>query len=123
MNREIKFRAWQTFPGINKMISFEQCLQHFRDCYEINLDLFKDQYLVWMQFTGLLDKNGKEIYEGDLCWIKGHICEIRYREQYCDYVFHIIKTNWRLMSVTKSNLTSYRVKIIGNLYENPELLK
>ena len=74
MKREIKFRAWDNF--LKKM---GKCNKHFELTEDLNSQL---QDVVLLQYTGLLDKNGKEIYEGDIiCWvdevaveeIEGHI--------------------------------------------------
>lgn len=96
-----------------------------------------------MQFTGLLDKNGKEIYEGDICkfYIKGHYDEytsyIKYFEAYGMYGFSTVphyyettQNNNKPMGSSGSSTSwkpylpnSYRkIEIIGNIYQNPELL-
>lgn len=57
--REIKFRAWDKEKSkMNKNFRFDE----FND---VN-DYFADDDFVFMQYTGLKDKNGKEIYEGDI---------------------------------------------------------
>lgn len=61
------------------------------------------------QFTGLTDKNGKEIYEGDI-WKK---------ESYPNHILEVIFKNG------KYNIADYSMtkgKVIGNIHENPELL-
>ena len=117
--RTIKFRAWDK---IDKTMCIST--SHIETWFEM-----KNRYEL-MQFTGLLDKNGKEIYEGDL-----FRC-IYYQDRHLD---HIYEVNWnkhnagfRLKRHGKECLQIYviqtmsdtsRNEIIGNIYENPELLK
>src|SRR6202007_1875089 len=62
MNREIKFRAWETNKGLGSRMSEPFTLV---DLHNKGLGSFGDTY-IFMQFTGLTDKNNKEIYEGDI---------------------------------------------------------
>jgi uncharacterized phage protein (TIGR01671 family) len=75
-----------------------------------------------MQYTGLLDKNNKEIYEGDIVEIqKGDNCE-KFEVLYQGSCFSIkIIGNIDLPIVRIDRAIEY-IKIIGNIYENPELL-
>ena len=111
MTRLIKFRAWD--KEIKVMRSWvqersgNQPLGHFftRQDYEL------------MQFTGLLDKNGKEIYEGDIM-----------KTPYGNYA-----VEFDIGQFQYENFDHYGVngegpcldegEIIGNIHENPELLK
>ena len=71
------------------------------------------------QFTGLSDKNGKEIYEGDILRIKG-IGEgiIVFDKKKARFMWNDnAKENWGIENNDEFN------EIIGNIYENPELLK
>lgn len=106
--REIKFRAWDGFQ--KKMFDIKSLKLPHRE------DLSPEVYL--MQFTGLLDKNGKEIYEGDIlsidnsntevCFYNGSFVVKDYFEgRPYDYLSHFDELD---------------IKIIGNIYENPELL-
>lgn len=71
------------------------------------------------QFTGLKDKNGKEIYEGDiLIDDEDEIAIVQYSE--VDAMFEIIVDN---IVTNFSNESSEWWRIIGNIYDNPELLK
>lgn len=80
-----------------------------------------------MQFTGLLDKNGKEIYEGDIVkFVNPQKIRKKYRPQ--EVFWFEDKLTWRLRDIegrisgiaTENGLLH---KVIGNIYENPELLQ
>ena len=77
------------------------------------------------QFTGLKDKNGKEIYEGDI--VKYKFCgiyitaKIVFNQNVCSFQlsYKNINNHW----ITNTIYTSDDIEVIGNIYENPELLK
>lgn len=109
--REIKFRAWD--KKNNEMllnILFENEV-YFYSTYE------------YMQYTGLMDKNGKEIYEGDI--VKHKVFGIRQITWGSDY--DCLKGNLGFMyNKTLAFLhenDSCEVEVIGNIFENPELLQ
>ena len=81
MNREIKFRAWH--KDLKKMfkigqITLEKGTWNFEpnDRDFIGMSIPYQPSFVLMQYTGLHDKNGKEIYEGDIIRIKNSLIEI-----------------------------------------------
>ncbi len=123
--REIKFRAWLKEKKImgevlgidilHKEIFFSN---EDVDCYE-HTDL-KDIEL--MQYTGLYDKKGKEIYEGDIIKLRANhgIGIIRYSDEWGAFVVEYIKT--RPLVVLGMNYYKEDIEILGNIYENPELL-
>ena len=113
--REIKFRAWNTdnlrfAPNFNVIIPTERDGKTHRFEPADNVIL--------MQYTGLKDKNGKEIYEGDIVVLLDleHdeellITSVKWSEQGLNfnvYPCHNPKENWL---------------VIGNIYENPELME
>ncbi len=74
-----------------------------------------------MQSTGLFDKNGVEIFEGDILQIDGY--KSAYPVEWSEGTFYTthysdFDTLYKLMKCDGD-----RIKIIGNIYENPELLK
>lgn len=126
MSREIKFRLWD--KRINNWFQYEAGFALSWDATEIFDDNdhrhnMTDDFVL-MQFTGLLDKNGKEIYEGDILRIDGR--------QSPTQVFWVDSHGlWEHRSDGANNEPLYKVchrlamkaVIIGNVYANPELLK
>ena len=114
-NRVIKFRAWDKKEKVMRevvqlSIDFARSNVLQNDEWEIGT---ADPNIDLMQFTGLLDKNGKEIYEGDI--IKG-------KEMGVCIVFWDKKRARFWITAGWGDLTD-RCEVIGNIYENPELLK
>lgn len=110
MAREIKFRAWVKTQ--EKMIEVDQLglIEGARNCRGSgpNGATYYGDTFVLMQFTGLLDKNGKEIYEGDiLSPTFGHDPEA------------VTFEDGRFS--THYGFSKHTAKVIGNIYENPEL--
>ena len=79
------------------------------------------------QFTGLYDKDGKEIYEGDIIISEEfkHTCHyVRYMESEAMFVAMIIGSPLdEYCGIRQSWIDKFSKKIIGNIHDNPELLK
>ena len=125
--REIKFRAYW-MPGkvmISSQhiesINFEtKVLGVYHPIGDIGFHRLRISDFNIMQFTGLLDKNGKGIYEGDILSNGQHIDWIVNYKNASFSVYHvdsITSDTWCL----KKGMAESR-EIIGNIHENPELL-
>ena len=110
--RPIKFRAWDGrrmfYPS---SISWKDSAIWCCDVLGANKYESVIEKAIIMQFTGLVNKNGKEIYEGDIVCEGDQVGVVRYDR--CSFYVHSM-TFW------KPSQTS---EIVGNIYENPELLK
>ena len=122
--RELKFRAWDKE---NHCMATDIDLRDFGNG-QIEQQLSKGA-LELMQFTGLLDKNGKEIYEGDIieAWHEDYeeltTGEIIFKDS-CYQIKN--KRYWKDGMHDWYSMEQYypiNLDIIGNIYENPELLK
>ena len=121
--REIKFRAWD--KTLNKIHCWSAIENHFT-----LEELLDDNFFEAMQYTGLKDKNDIEIYEGDIIlvnvFMSKHVTGLVAfdRGSFCvtgnfeGWGYDCNTTNFWEMS---TNGNEY--KVIGNIYENPELAK
>ena len=130
--REIKFRAWDGRAMHNAgCFSFEQ-VPPFPFAHD-RVDVFKFAGIesgenifehplenpVVMQFTGLKDKKGTEIYEGDLLSGYASPSEVFFSP----YLGFGLRTKSGSWNASLSRWVDHGSKVIGNIYENPDVIK
>lgn len=116
MSREIKFRAWDKKQKRWTNYSITDDLLRFYDkhlgCWKTDKE---NNRFILVQYTGIKDKNNKDIYEGDIVKTCYGTCKVEYKLD----SYHIVSLNDNF-----SNLLGWQeTEIIGNIYENEELLK
>jgi uncharacterized phage protein (TIGR01671 family) len=132
MNREIKFRAWNNIEMKNvDQITFTKKTWLCEDGYGVSMPYQPSVTL--MQYTGLKDKKrteqfpeGQEIYEGDILADKNNLdvsmTIVEYDEFLGSYIFkHLAEESLYFRNETYSIYIT-EVEVIGNVYQNPELL-
>jgi uncharacterized phage protein (TIGR01671 family) len=120
--REIKFRAWGNTtktmsPGAGRTME-----EWIDACVSGGVV----PTFVWLQFTGLRDKNGKEIYEGDV--LLNHFHNQRLTVVWDEHIIGTQGGGWNYRKLQSDNdwiwkIDRDQIEVIGNIYENPELVE
>lgn len=133
--REIKFRAWDDrqkkwllgyeYESLGGFSLFGELIllgewSHVLDTFLFSRDGYSPKDLVVMQYTGLKDKNGKEIYEGDLVRYGDAVYEVEYCNSYLCGKYELVDNG----SSTSTDCENWlQTEVIGNIYEHRHLLK
>lgn len=128
MSRDIKFRAWSSGEMLYPIRLDEMVLEEKSWTFTGSIE--------FMQYTGLLDKNGKEIYEGDIVHYRDYDTNINHNRPGDDWE----KSGTAYIEFNEGAFKLYELEdgdiehgalieewadceIIGNVYQNPELLE
>ena len=120
--REIKFRAWDTLKKMWTNYKIHDGIVYFMDkntgvWYGSYNKRYKDFNL--MQYIGLKDEYGDEIYEGDIVTLHNSRYKVIFNSKEARFV---LKDVFFEMEIPFTNNNNERMEIVGNIYENPELL-
>ena len=129
--RQIKFRAWlknfQKMVDVVEIDFLEGCIVWIYDDY-INQEQIKEvdkfEDIILMQYTGIKDKNGVEIYEGDVIKTDdNHKFKVIWDETRFIGVDSVRDGNGYICYIDSHYKDGKsRLEIIGNIYDNPELM-
>ena len=133
MSREIKLRAWDTVLNEwNNATYTQQCIQDENENNFGAILFCPQKRMIIEQYTGLKDKNGKEIYEGDIvsCYSLsgeyGALFVVKYDElpDICGHEYCPCLQGFYLDEIDEYEEVDEDgyMEVIGNIHENPELL-
>jgi hypothetical protein len=124
--REIKFRAWlkehKSMKDVMEIdIDNQTIFFYWFGDYDGHFENFNKIDL--MQYTGLKDKNNKEIYEGDIVKLRANhgIGVVKYYDEWGAFVVEYVKS--KPLAVLGMHYYKEDIEILGNIYENPELME
>ena len=121
MTREIKFRAWDEKDGemlqVHELYLADNSNNFGKGILDEHNDFHPINEIELMQFTGLLDKNGKEIFESDVLKIYYEGSQRSYLKKVKWLKDPINKGRWDALD----NCVFTSCEVVGNIYENPEL--
>ena len=124
-----KFRAWdgakkEMFKDTFAITESGQVVVVEQEFVTSPPDYVFVDHLVIMQSTGIKDKNGKEIFEGDIVDYKGRKAIIKWHGSYASFIYRFVdEMQERVSEWAPLFLAYHHFEIIGNVYENKEFLE
>ena len=123
-----KYRAYDG-GSLNRMYQPDEVMVGNGDIWIIDEDSIAGEWIVnndihLMQSTGLLDKNGKEIFEGDIVDYKGRKAVIKWHGSYASFIYIFVdELQKRVAGWSPLYLAYFHFEVIGNKFETPEFLE
>lgn len=124
-----KFRAWdgakkEMFKDTFAITESGQVVVVEQEFITSPPDYVFVDHLVIMQSTGIKDKNGKEIFEGDIVDYKGRKAIIKWHGSYASFIYRFVdEMQERVSEWDPLFLAYHHFEIIGNIYENKDILE
>ena len=123
-----KYRAYDG-GSLNRMYQPDEVMVGDGNIWIIDEDSVAGEWIVnndihLMQSTGLLDKNGKEIFEGDIVDYKGRKAVIKWHGSYAIFIYIFVdELQKRVAGWSPLYLAYFHFEVIGNKFETPEFLE
>ena len=123
-----KFRAYDG-GSLSRMYQPDEVMVGNGDIWIIDEDSVAGEWIVnndihLMQSTGLLDKNSKEIFEGDIVDYKGRKAVIKWHGSYASFIYIFVdELQKRVAGWSPLYLAYFHFEVIGNKFETPEFLE
>lgn len=125
----LKFRAWDSvkkemFKDTFAITESGQVVVVEQESIVCPPDYVFVDHLAIMQSTGLFDRNGQEIFEGDIVDYKGRKAIIKWHGSYASFIYRFVDEMQERVSEWEPLFLAYHhFEIIGNVYENKEFLE
>lgn len=129
MSREIEFRVFHKCENkmleVTKINFLSYCIWSDPEPAHL-MNVCNDDCCVLMQYTGLKDKHGKKAFHKDICignWPYAKKCLIEWDDKRCGFYFKPLDGLMKAAYDKGYKLNANKFEIIGNIYENPDLLE